>query len=476
MPNCPSPTRKSSAAAVGEDKSPRRPCTQLPSPILTQPATESQTASPARALQPPEQLRPSSKSQPGEATGRHPERLVGGYTADPRSFDSSLFRLCSSSKPPVQDVFLHLLFWPCCSAPRCNSDFLISFPMDSPMLDVPTIDAAEVSPERYEDHEHHALVQPRPPPHRALAQFRAQHCTPQPRCQSSSLPQSKLDALPVEIFNQILAHLTHPRSHLPGFTEAQSAHDFPAATKYALKGNEDLTQPSVIPNWASNLFSLHQLSHPFNALSLTSRRCNELVESYCSHLVRACNDTMFNLPFAQFDKHGSHCVYPDLSSIVYRRLWLQHAPRTCVYCYAVLDCYPFLVVKRVMTACMSCFYRQTLTIEEVSSQYHISPSTISSSPLIRGIPGWVLRIDVEALALQLYRTRAFHNAHKEQFGKPCSLCAITRFLPDISVAKTRGAVALMGVQKGGVGVATGTRQIASMRRRRSTRRSVRCLV
>ncbi|KAF2856273.1 hypothetical protein T440DRAFT_503909 [Plenodomus tracheiphilus IPT5] len=344
--------------------------------------------------------------------------------------------------------------------------------MDSPMLDVAATYTADIPPQSYE--KHHALVQP--PPNLALARFRAQHAAPQPRGQASSLPQSKLEALPVEIVNQILTYLTHPRSHLPGLTEAQSAHDFPAATKYALKGTEDLTQPSAIPNWASDLFSLHQLSHPFNALSLTSRRCNELVESYCSHLVRSCNGTMFNLPFAQFDKHGS--VYPDLSSIVYRRLWLQHAPRTCVYCYAVLDCYPFPVVKRIMTACMSCFYRQTLTIEEISTQYHISPTTISSSPSIRGIPGWVLRIDVEALALQLYRTRAFHNAHKEQFGKPCSLCAITRFLPDVAVAKTRGAagVAAGGLQKGGAGAGgVGTRQIAGMRKR-SARRGVRCLV
>ncbi|KAI8936243.1 hypothetical protein NX059_006667 [Plenodomus lindquistii] len=345
---------------------------------------------------------------------------------------------------------------------------------DIPMLDVDTActSIADVPPESYQNHR--ALVQP-PQPHQALAQFRAQHSTPRSRDPSNSVPQSRLEALPVEIFNQILSYLTHPRAHLPGFTEAQSAHDFPAATKYALKGDEDLTQPSVIPNWASNLFSLHHISHPFNALSLTSRRCNELVESYCSHLVRSCNDTMFKLPFAQFDKYGSQAAYPDLRFIVYRRLWLQHAPRTCVYCYVVLDCYPFTVVKRVMTACMSCFYRQTLTIEEVSSQYHISPSTITSSPLIRGSPSWVLRIDVEALALQLYRTRAFHNAHKEQFGKPCSLCAITRFLPDISVAKTRGAVQKNGV--GGVITGTGgvgTRQIAGMRRR-SGRRSVRCV-
>jgi hypothetical protein len=42
---------------------------------------------------------------------------------------------------------------------------------------------------------------------------------------------------------------------------------------------------------------------------------------------------------------------------------------------------------------------------------------------------WFLRTDIEALALQLYGTRAFHDAHEEQFGKPCSICAITKFSP-----------------------------------------------
>lgn len=325
-------------------------------------------------------------------------------------------------------------------------------------------------------HENEALVQPQPPP----AQLSTHHSLPAGH-QTGPVSQSKLEALPVEIFNQILTYLTHPRAHLPGFTEAQSAHDFPATAKYALKGSEDLTLPQEAPRWAANLFALHLLSHPLNALSLTSRRGHELVESYCSHLVRSCNRTMFNLPFAQFDRYGSQCVYPDLSGIVYRRLWLQHAPRTCVYCYAVLDCYPFTRVKRVMTACQDCFYRMTLvsqflppsptpthhpltlfqTVDEVQSQYHISPATITSSPHIRGITGWALRIDVEHLALQLYGTRAFHNAHKEQFDKPCTLCAITRFTPEQPMSRLRSG------QKGAV------RQIASIRKR-STKRTVRC--
>ncbi|KAF1841189.1 uncharacterized protein K460DRAFT_371203 [Cucurbitaria berberidis CBS 394.84] len=248
---------------------------------------------------------------------------------------------------------------------------------------------------------------------------------------AASQTQSKLESLPVEIVNQILSCFTHPRSRLPGLTETQSAHDFPRQTKSEVKSKEDLTQPPDTDRWAADLFSWHLLSHPFHTLSMTSKRCNELVESYCSHLVRSCNGTMFNLAFAQLDKYGSKCVYPDLSGIVYRRLWLQHAPRRCIYCSAVLDCYPFRLVKRVIAACEDCFYRQTLTVDEVERQYHISAAAIRASPHIRSKPGsvWVLRIDVESLALQLYGTRAFHSAHVEQMGKPCSICAITRFLP-----------------------------------------------
>ena len=180
------------------------------------------------------------------------------------------------------------------------------------------------------------------------------------RSSRSAASQSKLETLPVEIVNQILSHFTHPRSRLPGLTEAQSAHDFPRQAKSEVKSKEDLTQPPDSDRWAADLFSWHLLSHPFHTLSLTSKRCNELVESYCSHLVRSCNGTMFNLPFAQLDKYGCKSVYPDMSGIVYRRLWLQHAPRRCIYCSAVLDCYPFPLVKRVIAACEDCFYRQTL--------------------------------------------------------------------------------------------------------------------
>ncbi|KAJ4342450.1 hypothetical protein N0V87_001069 [Didymella glomerata] len=254
---------------------------------------------------------------------------------------------------------------------------------------------------------------------------------------ATTTPPSKspLESLPTEIANQILSHLVHPRSRLPGLTEAQSAHDCPRPTKLEIKNREDLTTLPDSQRWAADIFDFQSLRHPFHVLALTSKRLNALVESYCGHLVRACN--MFNLPFAHFDKHGS--AYPDLSQIVYHRLWLQHAPRLCIYCHVGLDCYPFSLVQRLIAACEDCFYRQTLTVDEVERQYHISIPTISSSPLIRG-PGpgspWVLRVDVEAMAFRLYGTRAFHAAHVDQFGKPCSICAFTRFQPQFAATRS----------------------------------------
>jgi hypothetical protein len=265
--------------------------------------------------------------------------------------------------------------------------------------------------------------------------------------QRGSAPQSSFEKLPVEVVNHILSYLTHPRSRLPGLTEAQSAWDFSPLARSVVKKEEDLTTPADGDRWAADLFKNHTNPHPFHTLSLTSKRCNELVESYCGHLVRTCN--MFNLPFAQFDKYGPKSVWPDLSGIVYRRLWLQHAPRKCIYCSAVMENYPFSVLKRLLTNCKACFYRQTLVcsspptrhvvanesqaLDEIERQYHISPNTVLSCPTIRGERNsvWFLRIDIETLALQLYGTRAFHDAHHEQFGKPCSICAITKFTPSL---------------------------------------------
>ncbi|EOA82306.1 uncharacterized protein SETTUDRAFT_157133 [Exserohilum turcica Et28A] len=264
------------------------------------------------------------------------------------------------------------------------------------------------------------------------------HFTNRPGNNEHVLCRQKLETLPVEIVNRILCYLIHPRCRLPGLTEAQSGWEVSEKQKRSIKNQEDLTQSADTHRWAADIFSLRLVSHPFNALALTSRTCHALVEAYCAHLVRRCNRTMFNLPFAQLDMYGPNCVYPDLSSIVYRRLWLQHAPRMCVYCHATLDCYPFSRVNRLFTACEGCFYRQAMTIEEVQRQYHLSPTAIHTSHRIRGNPNspWILRVDVEALALQLYRTRQFHDAHPEQFGKPCSMCAITRFTHRHDVKKS----------------------------------------
>jgi hypothetical protein len=199
--------------------------------------------------------------------------------------------------------------------------------------------------------------------------------------QTQAASQSRLETLPVEVFNHILSYLVHPRSRHPGLTEAESACDFSSKARFYIKGLEDLTTPPDSDRWASNLFNWTALTHPFHPLSLTSRRCHGLVESFCYHMVRSCNK--FGLPFAQLEKRGVQSVYPDMSGIVsglnvpvacatntnfarrhqvYRRLWLQHAPRYCIYCYAALDCYPYRVLlkRRVIAACADCFYRQTL--------------------------------------------------------------------------------------------------------------------
>jgi hypothetical protein len=277
--------------------------------------------------------------------------------------------------------------------------------------------------------------------------------SPEPTNRAHSAFRSEFESLPVEVFNQILSYLAHPRSRLPGLTEAQSSHTFPKKAKLAIKRLEDLATPADTNRWALDLFNWNAHRHPFHTLSLTSKHCHELVEYYCSHLVRSCNK--FNLPFAHFDQYGSQCVYPDMSGIVYRRLWLQHAPRCCVYCYAVMDCYPFPILpKRVVAACEDCFYRLALVsklqlrspttylcisqeVDEVERQYHIPSEAVTASPLIRGNSMWVLRTDVEALAFQLYGTRAFHAAHPEQLGKPCSMCTSTNSVPEVSVSPLR---------------------------------------
>jgi hypothetical protein len=93
---------------------------------------------------------------------------------------------------------------------------------------------------------------------------------------------------------------------------------------------------------------------------------------------------------------------------------------------------------------------------------------VHSSPLIRG-PGpnspWVLRIDVEAMAFRLYGTRAFHADHVDQLGKPCSICAFTRFSPAFE-ASTRSE---RGLKRG---TSRPVRRVASLKRK-GVRRSPR---
>lgn len=179
-------------------------------------------------------------------------------------------------------------------------------------------------------------------------------CTSHITSQSGSTQQNNLDTLPVEVFNQILSYLVHPRSRIPGRTEAQSERGPGRKLSSDIRGREDYTTLLDVDAWAADLFTISFTPHPFNALSFTSRRCRELVEKYCGHLIRLCNP--FNLPFAHFDRHGSGSVWPDLSGIVYRRLWLQHAPRKCVYCDVLIDQYPFPILKRLITSCTECFY------------------------------------------------------------------------------------------------------------------------
>jgi hypothetical protein len=179
--------------------------------------------------------------------------------------------------------------------------------------------------------------------------------------------QSNFDTLPVEVVHHILSYLTNPRSRLPGLSEAQSSREFCPKARLVVKQAEDLTIQADSDRWATDLFRNHTNQHPFQALSLASKRCHEFVESYCAHIVRACNK--FNLPFNHFDTYGPQSVWPDMRGIVYRRLWLQHAPRNCIYCYAPLDVYPFPLVRRLLTNCESCFYRQTLVSCSSSQSY-----------------------------------------------------------------------------------------------------------
>jgi len=230
-----------------------------------------------------------------------------------------------------------------------------------------------------------------------------------------------LDTLPAEVFNNILARLEYPRSRLPGLTEHQSG--LPRAAKIAIKATEDLTAPPDSERFGANLFDWVKLRHPFNTLAATSRRCRALVESFCAHLVKVNN--RFNLPFDLVEKHGIRSIYPDLSNIVYRRLWLQTAPRSCVFCGVhELSRYPHRRVAGLLLTCEDCFYAQMLDLAEIQEQYHIEAQTLidrnvrCSGPRLE----WILRMDVEALAVELYGTRAFHSINPYVTKRQCRIC------------------------------------------------------
>jgi hypothetical protein len=195
--------------------------------------------------------------------------------------------------------------------------------------------------------------------------------------------------------------------------------------------------------WAVDLFSWDELCliHPFRTLALTSKRCRDLVEQFCSHLVRSNN--VFKLPFSKLGNNA--VVYPDLSGIVYRRLHLQCAPRLCVFCHMVLWTYPNHKNVPILPCCTDCYYAQVFvsfdlhlpshyisrkrsealncqTPQEVEKLYHLSEFDIQSNN-IRGTEyGWALRVDIEALALRLYGTREFHSVTPKDEGAVCAIC------------------------------------------------------
>ncbi|PSN72800.1 hypothetical protein BS50DRAFT_568401 [Corynespora cassiicola Philippines] len=246
--------------------------------------------------------------------------------------------------------------------------------------------------------------------------------------------QSKFESLPVEVFNNILSHLIIPRSRLPGLTERQSTYDFPERALVKHSYHTNLTAPPDFNRFADDLFTIASIQHPFNTLALTSRHTRSLVESYCAYLVKFNN--LFNLPFAHFIKYGPNSVHPSLGSLVYRRLWLWVAPRCCIYCGYTISVYAHNPRVRLIAGCGDCFYAQALLMEEVEKQYHFSRAVLEANG-VRGIvapikldapaPGkkttndWVLRADVEALALRVYKTKAYHNKDSRN-EDVCSKC------------------------------------------------------
>ncbi|KAF2274573.1 uncharacterized protein EI97DRAFT_102739 [Westerdykella ornata] len=230
---------------------------------------------------------------------------------------------------------------------------------------------------------------------------------------------SSIEQLPTEIAFIILSFLTHPRSRLPGLSERQSDHDYPMEKKTEARKAYYMSRlaPPDTDRFAVNLFQWRDHQHPFNVLAMTSRRMREHVERFCAHLVKIHGKA--NSPVT----HAEHCKpateSPDPSGIVYRKLWLQYAPRLCVYCNVLLSEYPHRSVMRPISACRDCFYAQVYSINEVAEQFHLSGTDLSANG-VRGFPPFVLRVDVEALVLRLYGTKQYHDIQGQR--RLCNIC------------------------------------------------------
>ncbi|KAF2661444.1 hypothetical protein K491DRAFT_570663, partial [Lophiostoma macrostomum CBS 122681] len=228
--------------------------------------------------------------------------------------------------------------------------------------------------------------------------------------------QNQLEQLPVEVFNHILSFLVYPRSRLPGLTERQSHCDYTLPDKRVSKDAYHLnpTAPPDYDRFGMSVFDPKKARHPFHQLVCTSRHMKDLIETFCKHLVKL--DNRFNLLLAD-----SGPVYPDLSAIVYRRLWLQYAPRYCIFCCLQLTQYPHPPESRPFLTCLDCFYAQNYSIREVEERFHLSRFDLTNQR-IRGSSTWVLKVDIDALALRLYGSKAFHDKSYSAVVQPCRKC------------------------------------------------------
>jgi hypothetical protein len=280
------------------------------------------------------------------------------------------------------------------------------------------------------------------------------HLTRRPASRMST-PRNPFEKLPVEVVDQILSYLVHPRSRLPGLTERQSEHDFPKAEQRQIKDAEDLTTPPDTSRPYADVFSWARVCHPFNVLASTSKHCKWLVESYCRHLIKTCNIVNIPSELLEMPVSASSEVAVSIGSrnsqyklpqelIVYRRLWLQTAVRRCPFCAAVVSTFPHHMAPTAhLMVCEDCCYAQTLvssrstyrtafftvlnicqTLQEIQRVFHIRDSNTLASNNVRGTPSynWALRIDVEALAFRTFGTRAFHSTHPRDDKRPCQIC------------------------------------------------------